>query len=319
MAKFTLKASLLPFIVVIVLLWSMPSASSAATATAFRLPPGNELEALAAAPSGSAFAMVFHPFSISGKVAQGWYVYEVSSAGSVRELPAMIPQSPVGNAGIAAAGPESVWVPTPHSVLLVDSGGIEKSVSVGRTSIDSLAGDRQGGVWVAAATRVFHVGQTGTVSRLHLGSLKPGRLAMITSMVLDRKGNLWLAVARGFEQLTKEVVEHSPDGEVRTFKVGRRFLPTEDIGVSQGRPVIQTGQEFLRLDRTGELRRRISVAGNGCPLTETAEIWCSAVAPGWFYRTFPKGDPAALKLPQLEFPEPPLRVYDLAPSGGSGF
>ena len=131
MAKFTLKASLLPFIVVIVLLWSMPSASSAATATAFRLPPGNELEALAAAPSGSAFAMVFHPFSISGKVAQGWYVYEVSSAGSVRELPAMIPQSPVGNAGIAAAGPESVWVPTPHSVLLVDSGGIEKSVSVG--------------------------------------------------------------------------------------------------------------------------------------------------------------------------------------------
>ncbi len=251
MAKFTLKASLLPFVAAIVLLWAMPTASSASTATAFRLPPGNELEALAAAPSGNAFAMVFHPFSISGEVAQGWYMYEVSPSGSIQELPVRLPRSNAGLAGIAAAGPDSIWVPTFHQVLLVGSDGVERTIKVGQQEIDDLAGDGQGGVWVAAGARVLHISPTGKASSLHLRELRPTGDAAVARMVVDRRGNLWLAVVRGGESLTREVIERSPDGQHRTLKVDRRFSYTEGIGVSNGRPVLRSGQEFLRLDRTG--------------------------------------------------------------------
>jgi hypothetical protein len=133
-------------------------------------------------------------------------------------------------------------------------------------------------------------------------------------MTVDHRGNLWLAVARGFEQLTREVIERSPDGRVRRFKVGRRFLPTEAIGVSGGQPVIRTGHKFLRLDRSGELSRRVSVPDRPCTLTETAEIWCAGWASGSFYRAFPKGESTSLKLP-----EPELRVYDLVPTGAGEY
>jgi streptogramin lyase len=314
MSRFFSRASLLPAIAAIGALWLMPSASAASTATAFRLPPGNELESLAAGSSRSAFAVVFHPFSVTDKVPQGSYVYEVSPSGSIRELSAQISESRAGLAGIAAAGPDSVWVPTANHVLLVGNSGVEKRVKVGKQKIESVASDRRGGVWVASATRVLHVSQTGSVSRLHLRSLIPGKFAAVTSLVLDQQGNLWMAVARGFEQLSREVIEHSPSGKVHTFKVGKRFLPTESIGVSRGEPVIQSGHDFVRLDRLGELSRHVAVPDRPCSLTETAEIWCGGRAAGSFYRAFPRGGPAALTLP-----EPGFRVYGLVPTHGGQF
>jgi hypothetical protein len=293
----------------------MPSASTASTVTAFRLPPGNELDALAATSFGGAFAAVFHPFAPGTELSrQGSYVYEVSSSGSIRELPAKISDSNAGVAGIAAAGPDSVWVPTSHHVLLVGDRGVEKTIAVGRAEIDTIATDRRGGLWVAAGVRVFHVSATGKVSRVRLRSLGPARGAVVGRLIEDHGGNLWLAVLRGGEMLTREVIERSPDGRIRTFRVGRRFYGAEDIGVSRGRPVIRSGHKFLRLDRSGELSRPVSVPERPCTLTEAAEIWCKAWASNSIYRALPKGDPSPLSLPELGF-----RVYALVPTGDDDF
>ena len=165
-------------------------------------------------------------------------------------------------------------------------------VAVGRAQIETVTTDHQEGVWVGTGPRVFHVSPTGAVSRLPLSSVRPGNYASVTSMAVDHQGNLWLAVARGYEQLTREVIEYSPNGQVRTFKVGRRFFPTERIGVSGGQPVIRSGHKFLRLDRAGVLSRRVSVPDRPCTLTETAEIWCKTWASNSIYRALPKGDPS---------------------------
>jgi ligand-binding sensor domain-containing protein len=93
-------------------------------------------------------------------------------------------------------------------------------VAVGRAQIETVTTDRQEGVWVGTGPRVFHVSPSGAVSRLPLSLPGPGKY---TSMTVDRQGNLWLAVERGFEQLTRELIEHSPDGQVRTFRRSARI------------------------------------------------------------------------------------------------
>jgi hypothetical protein len=146
MSKLALPAPLRALLAVVVVLSLTPSTSTASTATAFRLPPGNELDALAATSSGNAFAAVFRPFGPGTELSQqGTYVYEVSLSGSVEELPAKISDSNAGLAGIAAAGPDSVWIPGSHHVRLLGKAGIEMEVAVGRAEIESVATDREGG------------------------------------------------------------------------------------------------------------------------------------------------------------------------------
>jgi hypothetical protein len=117
-------------------------------------------------------------------------------------------------------------------------------------------------------------------------------------------------VLRGGESLTREVIERSQDGWSRTFRIDRRFFGTEEIGISRGRPVSRSGHQFLRVDRSGGLSRRVSVPDRPCTLTETAEIWCKAWAPNAIYRALPKGDPSPASPP-----EPGFRVYNLEPIG----
>ena len=122
MSRLALPTPFRALVAAIVVLSLTPSASMGATSTAFPLPPGNELKALATTASGNAFAAVFRPFAPGTDLSQqGTYVYEVSPSGSVEELPAKISDSNAGLAGIAAAGPDSVWVPTSHHVLLVSN------------------------------------------------------------------------------------------------------------------------------------------------------------------------------------------------------
>jgi ligand-binding sensor domain-containing protein len=180
---------------------------------------------------------VFRPFGFGTELSQqGTYVYEVSPTGSVQELPAKISDSNAGLAGIAAAGPDSVWIPGSHHVRLLGGAGVEKEVAVGRAEIGSVATDRHGGLWVAAGPHVFHVSPSGEVSRLRVGPLEPASRATVSRLVEDHGGNLWLTVLRGGESLTSEVIERSQGGWSRTFRIDRRFFGTEEIGISGGGP-----------------------------------------------------------------------------------
>jgi hypothetical protein len=315
MSKSALTTPLRVLLAVFVVLSLVPSTSTASTATAFRLPPGNELDALAATSSGSAFVAVFRPFGSGTELSQqGTYVYDVSPTGSVKELPAKISDSNAGLAGIAAAGPGSVWIPGSHHVRLLGHAGVEKEIAVGRAEIESVATDRHGGLWVAAGARIFHVNPSGKVARLRIRPLEPANRATVVKLIEDHGGNLWLAVVRGDEALTTEVIERSPGRPTRTFKVDRPIFGAEAIGITMGKPVIRSGQDFLRLDRSGELSRRVSVPERPCTLTETAEIWCKAWASNSIYRALPKGDPSPVSLP-----EPGFRVYDLETIGHDDF
>lgn len=289
-------------------------ATPATAATAFQLPPHYELEGLTVAPSGNAFAVVFHPFEVESEIEQGIYVYEISPAGDIRELPATIHGSDVGLTGAAPGPSNSVWVSETHAVILVGEGGIEREVSLGRGEIENVATDGHGGAWVLIGHRVLHVGPGGRTHRLDLGRLhlEKSCCAYPARLVVTPRGGLWIAIIRGREQLTKELIERMPGGRLRSFRIKSRFRGPSGIGVSGGRPILQSEHEFLELEPGTGRTRPIVVPDHPCFATEGAEVWCQAH--GVLYRVFPRGDPSPTPLGA-----PGLRIRRLVATAAGRF
>jgi hypothetical protein len=282
-------------------------ADAAPPASASALPSGYELHGLAAGPSGDAFVVAFHPIERGSETAEATYVFEVSSSGEVSRLPVQLHDSVAGLSGIVATPDNSVWVPTENGVDRIGASGIEAEVPVGGVENTDMATDHKGGVWVASGSRVFHVDAGGAVAELPLSSLDRSRYATITRLV-DRGGTLWMAVARGQEELTREVIEHVPGRRLRFLPVRARFRYPDKIAVSDGVPILQSGLHFIEGVGAGGALEEVPAPDHLCFLTEQAATWCQVRKT--VYRAVPRGDRSPTVLP-----EGGLRIRRLATSG----
>jgi hypothetical protein len=298
------------FVLLIVAL-SCLCTSPSAWATSLQLPPHYELEGLTVTPSNTALAVVFHPFESESSISQGTYVYEISPAGEIRQLPATIHGSDAALTGVAPGPGNSVWVPATHGVVLVGESGLQRQVSLVGGEVNDVAPDGRGGAWVLIGHRVVRVGPGGQTHRLALGPLhlEEGCCAYPARLVATHRGGLWIAIVRGREQLTKELVERTPGGRLRAFRINGRFLRPNGIGVSGGRPILQSEHQFLELQRSSGQTHRIMTPDRPCFSTESAEVWCQARRS--LNRVFPRGGPSTAPLPQ-----PDLRIRRLAPGAG---
>jgi hypothetical protein len=266
--------------------------------TAYRLPPENEFLAITVGVEGDAFVVVQHVDSLGGIV--GVPVFRVEPGGAIEELPVTVPPgAPVGLAGIAPAGPGSIWIPTAHGVDRVGGEGLEAEVSFGREEVDDLTTDHEGGVWVLASSHLIHVDASGGVRRFAPGFHARLCCVLARQVVVDHRGDVWFTVVRGFAQLVKEVVERSPDGTVHHVRLSTPVPRSFTIGIDSTRMVVQSGFGFFKVDFDSGRARRVPVPGRHCLTTETAEIWCQGRRS--LFRVLPRAVGLATRLPRPGF------------------
>jgi hypothetical protein len=290
--------ALLAFVVTLVVALSVAPAAGAADGTE-SLPVGFELQAIAVGPAGEGFAALTHSLQVGVEIAEGTHVFEISPAGEATEFPTVFPKGTAAGAAGIVAGPEgSVWIPVEHGLVRVDSDGIEDEVQLGGGEVERLSTDHKGGAWVIAGQQAVHVTADGSTHALNLAQLRLAGTpyAGPAGLVDDGRGDLWIAVARGREEAAKELVERTPSGQLRQFRIPRRLSGYPGAaGLWRDRPMLESGDLFLELDPDRGRFEAFRRTDRECRLTETRGVWCQ----GWIavYRAFPHGDPPPPSLP----------------------
>jgi streptogramin lyase len=226
--------ALLAFLVTVVVVLSVAPAAGAAGDTE-SLPVGFELEAITVGPSDEGFVALVHSLQVGVEIAEGTHVFEISPAGEATEFPTIFPLGTEAGAAGIAAGPEgSVWIPVEHGLIRADSDGIEDEVELGGGEIERLSTDHKGGVWVIAGQQAVHVTAAGGTHALNLAPLRLAGTpyAGLASLVDDGRGDLWIAVARGREGRARELVERTPSGRLRQFRVPKHLSGTPEQSAS---------------------------------------------------------------------------------------
>jgi hypothetical protein len=282
-----------------------PSTAIAGQASEFRLPSG-VAKALTVGAEGDAYVGVELLGGFTGEALRGFRIYAVEPDGGIRAMDAPADTGRLSVAGMAAAGPGSVWVPTGSGVSRVGPAGIEERVEMPRpVEIADVAADHSEGVWVAdEEAGVFHVGASGSRQRVSLGLRHRGRYTTFKRVVADESGDIWVALDR--HERTTEVIERKPDGSLSHFRIPGRFTYPDAIGVGSGRVVLQSGKSFREIDTQTSRVRTIRTPGPHCQVLEDAQIWCKG--PGRFYRAFPAAPPLEATLPQPSLSSPEFAV-----------